>query len=408
MEHDGNHEQSGLTHGADESQPHSPSQNHPGFSGAGIYSGASGHADDGFPRTDSYTDDPLLPKSSSDLPSARDGGFDDTHGEMSYIEENRMLDAEAKGTIVSSTINIANTIIGSGMLAMVSICIVFCFYRPELSWFILLKAFAIASVGLIPGVILVVFSAVCSGYGLHLLAAAASCCKVPRRSSFFNVSLITYPSAAVFFDVAIAIKCLGVGISYLIICGDIMPEVARAIVPDQSGNDLSSAAKFFVGPEGCLYSPRFWITVFTILVVSPLSFLRRLDSLRYASLVALGAAFYLAFLVIYFFAHAVADTDPETAYINARGVIMSGLADFEWVKMSIAFLYNLPIFIFSYTCHQNMFSVHNELRVRTPAHLNRIIVYSVGSATFLYQLVGVLGYLTFGPTVGSNIIKMCK
>ncbi|KAJ2628479.1 hypothetical protein GGF44_004476, partial [Coemansia sp. RSA 1694] len=114
---------------------------------------------------------------------------------------------EPTGTILSSTINLANTILGSGMLSM-----------PN----------AMAAMGLALGSLVIVFSACASGMGLYLLSRCAR--RTPGRdSSFFAVSKLTYPKAAVFFDAAIAIKCFGVSISYLIIFGDLMPEIANAL-----------------------------------------------------------------------------------------------------------------------------------------------------------------------------------
>ena len=42
------------------------------------------------------------------------------------------------------------------------------------------------------------------------------------KSSYFAVSSMVFPKAAVWIDVAIAIKCFGVSISYLVICGDLV------------------------------------------------------------------------------------------------------------------------------------------------------------------------------------------
>ena len=66
----------------------------------------------------------------------------------------------------------------------------------------------------------------CSGLGLYLLSLCAPYAP-KRQSSFFAISEITFPKAAVLFDLAIAIKCFGVGVSYLIIIGDLMPGVVR-------------------------------------------------------------------------------------------------------------------------------------------------------------------------------------
>ena len=67
---------------------------------------------------------------------------------------------------------------------------------------------AFASAGIIPGVLTCLFSGTVAAFGLYLLSACAR--KAPhRRSSFFAVVSLTFPRAAVFFDVAIAINCFG-------------------------------------------------------------------------------------------------------------------------------------------------------------------------------------------------------
>lgn len=66
-----------------------------------------------------------------------------------------------------------------------------------------------ASAGIIPGIITCVFCGSVSAFALHLLSLCATKTQ-HRQSSFYAVAQLTYPKAAVFFDAAIAIKCLGV------------------------------------------------------------------------------------------------------------------------------------------------------------------------------------------------------
>jgi amino acid permease len=75
--------------------------------------------------------------------------------------------------------------------------------------------------------------------------------------------------------------------------------------------------------------------------VIPLSFLRRLDSLKYTSVIALVSIGYLVILVVYHFA--AGDTAP------ARGNI-----DVVHVKGPVAVLASFPVIVFAYTCHQNV------------------------------------------------------
>jgi len=75
--------------------------------------------------------------------------------------------------------------------------------------------------------------------------------------------------------------------------------------------------------------------------VIPLSFLRRLDSLKYTSVIALVSIGYLVVLVVYHFAKG--DTMAERGnvdVIKAKGVV-EVLASF-------------PVIVFAYTCHQNV------------------------------------------------------
>jgi amino acid permease len=68
-----------------------------------------------------------------------------------------------------------------------------------------------ASAGVVTGVFTCLFSGCVAAFALYLLSLCAQ--HTPhRKSSFFAVSEITFPRAAVFFDAAIAIKCFGVSI----------------------------------------------------------------------------------------------------------------------------------------------------------------------------------------------------
>jgi len=106
---------------------------------------------------------------------------------------------------------------------------------------------AMSHMGIFLGVLVIMWSGLTAGFGLYLQTLCAR--YLDRGSaSFFALSQITYPNAAVVFDAAIAIKCFGVGISYLIIIGDLMPGVVL-------GFNSHPSAEFLVNRH-------FWITAF--------------------------------------------------------------------------------------------------------------------------------------------------
>ncbi|KAM3504901.1 hypothetical protein MY10362_003277 [Beauveria mimosiformis] len=261
-----------------------------------------------------------------------------------------------KASRVSSVINLLNTIVGAGTLTM---------------------PFVLSHMGIMLGVVLILWSAFTSAFGLYL---QSRCARYLDRgtASFFALSQLTYPNAAVIFDLAIAIKCFGVGVSYMIIIGDLMPGVMQGLT-----NHTESFPY--------LVNRHFWITAFMLLVI-PLSFLRRLDSLKYTSIVALVSIGYLIVLVVYHFA-ADAHADPGDIRI------------IEWAG-AVETLSTLPVVVFAYTCHQNMFSILNEIGDNSPGSVVAVVGSSIGSAGSIYLLVAITGYITFGNSVVGNIIMM--
>ncbi|KAG6020078.1 hypothetical protein E4U40_006421 [Claviceps sp. LM458 group G5] len=261
-----------------------------------------------------------------------------------------------KASTISSIVNLLNTIVGAGTLAMPSV---------------------LSHMGIMLGVLLVMWSGLTAAFGLYL---QSKCARYLDRgtASFFALSQITYSQASVIFDAAIAVKCFGVGVSYMIIIGDLMPGVMLGF------NSNAEQIPYLVDRH-------FWITAFMLLVI-PLSFLRRLESLKYTSLVALVSIGYLIVLVVYHFA-----VDPHAAPENIRVIKWAGAVDT---------LSALPIVVFAYTCHQNMFSIVNEIKDNSPPAMVRVISASIGSAASIYILVAITGYITFGNNIVGNIILM--
>ena len=251
--------------------------------------------------------------------------------------------------------------------------------------------------GIMLGTILIVWSGISSAFGLYL---QSKCARYLDRgtSSFFALSQITYPNAAVLFDLAIALKCFGVGVSYMIIIGDLMPGVVRGL------NEHADHFPYLVDRH-------FWITAFMLLVI-PLSFLKRLDSLKYTSLIALVSIGYLIVLVIYHFA-----ADPHADPSDIRVIKWAG---------PVSTLSALPVVVFAYTCHQNvgyfhatdnrviankisqMFSIMNEIKDNSPSKIISVIGSSIGLAGSIYLVVSITGYITFGNAIVANIVSMCK
>lgn len=218
------------------------------------------------------------------------------------------INLASKASLSGSVLNLANTVIGAGVLAM-----------PK----------AFVSTGLFNGVVLIFFSAFVSGLGLYFLTRCAARVEA-GQASFFSIARRTYPSAAIWFDSAIVIKCFGVGVSYLIVIADLTPEIMLSLLP--------APVKYQF-----LIDRKFWILV-SMIIITPLSFFRKLDSLKYVSAVALVAIGYLLVIVV-------------TQFLFGSKKLASGtISYFAW-SSAPAFLRALPVFVFSFTCHQNVCSI---------------------------------------------------
>ena len=55
-----------------------------------------------------------------------------------------------------------------------------------------------------------------------------------------------------------------------------------------------------------------------------------------------------------------------------------------------------------------MFSILNEIGNNSQFRTTAVVVASIGVSAFLYVLVAITGYLSFGNSVGGNVVAMCK
>ncbi|KLT40672.1 hypothetical protein CC85DRAFT_263434, partial [Cutaneotrichosporon oleaginosum] len=279
----------------------------------------------------------------------------------------RAADSTPGASVLSSFSNLANTIIGSGALAFPS---------------------AFASMGLIPGIVSCLFSACTAMFGLWCLSRCAELVgKKPgdegRKASFNEVARLAFGKGWVMrlFDLAIAIKCFGVSVSYLIICKTLLPQVCKT---------FAHIFKTTIDPDSMLLSPTFWLLL-TVPIIVPLSFMRTLDSLRFTSQIALSSVLYMVIVVVCWYF--IKGPDPN------RGEIVLG-------RFGANTLSSFPVQVFAFTCAQNLFPIYNELKDRSQGKMNLVIGSSIMSAASVYELLGVVGYLTFGSKVSSNVMAM--
>ncbi|KAI8908700.1 transmembrane amino acid transporter protein-domain-containing protein [Powellomyces hirtus] len=204
--------------------------------------------------------------------------------------------------------------------------------------------------------------------------------------------------AAPIVDLIMAFACFGFAVSYLQMIAEGVPQILAEIVPS-----LTESGAWILSREiGLIVS-----VAFLVLLV-PLSFSRDVDDFKWFSGTAFICAVYLAAVVVW-------------CAITGDGVPTETPApptmpppERPWFILTDKTIGVLPIFVFLFTCHQNMFAVYNELRASEtiksdqPEDLNkihRITDIAISVCFVIYLAVGWAGYLTFGNQADVMIIN---
>ncbi|KND03556.1 uncharacterized protein SPPG_08901 [Spizellomyces punctatus DAOM BR117] len=326
----------------------------------------------------------------------------DAAGEMERLlfvergedEEEDREGEEVRGapSVVSSTVNLINTILGTQMLSM---------------------AYAFGKLGPGLGTILLLLFAFFTRSSLRLLVTSAQ--RIPHHDtrnarltepgtpSYATLARAAFGnSAAPVVDAMMVLACLGFAISYLVMLMDGMPRVLWEVVP---GWDGSGAWIVQVLSGG-----KFWLFASLLLIV-PLSFSRDVDDFKWFSGTALACAVYMAGVVVYCY------FSGEGQHEGPR--VPTTSPERPWFIFTDKAMGVLPIFVFAFTCHQNMFAIYNELAAAeknvkvarssdpdvTLRHIHLITDVSVAACFIIYFAVGVAGYLTFGDNADMVLLN---
>lgn len=220
--------------------------------------------------------------------------------------------------LLSGSFLLGNTILGAGMLSLPS-------------------AFA-ASGWLLAPPLLLLFAAA-STCALAMLSECAD--QVGRPSSFHAVANTAMPGFAALFDAAIAIKCFGVATSYLVVVGDSMPKAMVAL-----------------GLGGALLERRLWVGA-SLAIAAPLAYRGRISALRHISLAAVG---FVLLIVIMALLYALQPFYPFSQPCEVEAELSECRGSTQLLTSTGQTLRALPLFVFPFTCHQNMISITNEVK----------------------------------------------
>lgn len=224
--------------------------------------------------------------------------------------------------------------------------------------------------GMYPTIFLTIISGLFAATGLILLSICAQ--EIGRTADLSTLSRRAIPHARFLVDLAVFIKCFGVSLSYIIITKQLLPSFIETVTQRQS---------FWSRPWVCL--------IFFLTAIGPFAYLIKLDKLKYTSLLGIISILIVTSAAV--FRYYVKTVDD---------VVIRKVTPF-----SVAWLGGLGKFIFSFTCHQNIFAANTEMTDNSLPRLKKL-VYCVASSSFiLYMSFGLTNYWLYGDNVADNVLR---
>ncbi|CCK69445.1 uncharacterized protein KNAG_0C03380 [Huiozyma naganishii CBS 8797] len=230
------------------------------------------------------------------------------------------------------------------------------------------------AVGLLYGALLCVACVCTSALAIVLQAQVAE--YVPNGCvSFFILAEMVDDRLPVLFDIAMVVRGLGVSTAYLVIVGDLLPQLF---------------------PAQCI--PARWLCILLVAacLALPLSCIHGLSVLGYSPILSSTLTAVLAVCMPLFY-------------------LFGGVSPFDAGTVTRATsngaprLLGLPLLMFMFTCHQNIFPTLNCARERGLKHTLRVPLTYLAAYAAVCLICGITGYLTFHKstrTIPSNVLLL--
>ncbi|OIR58505.1 MAG: vacuolar amino acid transporter [Amphiamblys sp. WSBS2006] len=267
----------------------------------------------------------------------------------------------AKGTgFVSLCTIFVKTIIGSGILAL---------------------PFVVLKLGYVLAPLLILVSGAVTVYSLVILTVCAGRTVDKEKASFMAVMNAVFPGYGFIPEIFLALKCLGVAVGFLVLIGKESANLSTHFI----GTSKTASGGWVLGLLGEKY---FWV-VAGVCTIGPVTFFRKIDSLKYTSFAGLGCVGYLLCVLL-------CDLLLEGKTAQEVPVFSASPADL---------LKCLPLVIFAYGCQQSIFPLYAEAQDSSPVGMAQATGVSVFVSSAVYSAVGVVGCMRYGPATSDNILE---
>ncbi|CAM6043147.1 unnamed protein product [Sphagnum compactum] len=298
---------------------------------------------------------PLLPQ------SPHLTGTDDEARLVKQERLEQLLDT-AGASVGSSVFNLATTVIGAGIMALPA---------------------TMRVLGVPIGLLTMLLMGVLSEISIEMIVHFLDLMEVQTFGDMVGKAC-GWPGR-VAAQICIIVNNAGILIVYLIILGDVL------------AGSLNHSGLFedWVGASGWWTNRKLIVVLLMVFVLAPLSALKRIDSLKFSSAVAVALA--LVFVIL---ASAIAVVKLVEGTLEVPRMLPS----FGSKRAILELFTVIPIMSNAFVCQFNVPPIYTELQHRSPAKMFKVGRISTSVCVLVYMATALSGYLLFGDLTASDVL----
>lgn len=253
---------------------------------------------------------------------------------------------QVNGTPFSSIVSISATAMGAGILSL-----------PE----------AVSRCGLFPGLALIIFFGVLADFSLVFLV---ECSRASGRRSFEGVSVHYLGRlGATAIKVALIVLLFFSLVLLIIVAGKLFGTPLRYFLKTDANE---------------WYTQNEYVSLFSAIIILPLSLVREISFLKYTSFFGCMFLFYLVIDLIV----KMASSPVDPSWTAGR-----------WKEDTFL---SVPVVMSAFCCQFNIFKIEFELQTKYKKHMNTIIHGACALVTSMYCLGGGIGFLLLGEDIKNH------
>lgn len=281
-------------------------------------------------------------------------------------EDDQQYDGYSGASLSSAVFSLSTSIVGAGIMGLPA---------------------TMNTVGLIPGLILIVLSGFLTNTSIDFLLKYSA---TSNAVSYGGVMADSFGRVGrILLQLCIIINNFGLLVVYLIIIADVLSGSTSSSVHHSGVLEEWAGAQTW-------WNSRVSVMLFTtVLILAPLASFRHVDSLKLSS--ALSVALAILFVVV---------TAAIAVYKLAAGTI-SPPKLFPELSLDLSTILDyfsvVPILVTAYICHHSVHPVLNELQDDTQS--KTAVRVSLVLCTAIYLATSAFGYLLFGESTLSDVLS---